>query len=1224
MSNNTLKPNKVKILIGSHGSGKSEWIYNKLINLSRNIDNKIDLDKRIVLIVPEQDTNEKQKLIMNKLNEFGYGILNFDVVSFDRLAHNIFDRLNISPKNENIIDDSGKTMILTKVIIDLNKEGKLKYYAKMSNNIGFAKKMTQAMSEFYSYGLISESENGKTIDKIDQVIQKLKNSNDLLKSKLSDLREIYISFIKKLKDLNYSIKETKLDLLNKYIYNDKSYFENAIIVFEGFTGFTPIQLDIFSKIADLSKETYIVIDYRKNNNDNLEFNNNIELTDVFYLSKTFVKNINKKLKSIGFENNSEIINYNEKDIIYKYLDKEDMSFLENNIYNYNKNFKPKNITPTNIFIYETKNSDDEIINAAHIILNEIKNDKTLKFNDIKIIVPNLEEYSDKILNIFKSYNIPIFIDSSKSILNSPYIEAIRSAFDVVLYNFSYDSIMRYINSGIFNKNDDINDIDNFIRKYGIRGVNRYKSGFEGIFDFNISSLINKLNNETIDNKKNKIKNEINYYNNKKNTIINTKNQLFNPLIDLYYDIKANKNSLTVNKYLEIIDKFIKNSELDKKFDELISDLKNKDLSLEYKENNNYVNKFKSNYQIDVLNKSIEVKNKTFETMRAVFKNSDDTLTIQEFKNIFDIGFTDIEIKILPHSIDQVVVGDLMRSRFNNPRIQICLGFNQSKVPSPTNDNTLIDDNIRDEFKKHNIEMSQTTYETALNQRFYLYLILTNPKDKLIISYPRLNINKSSDEKSSIITQIENLFGYYETIDNRNVFITNVIINKLDKYSLGFFSDFDLYDFIAENMQSLRREYDNNSFNIDNNPIKKAIIYLYEKYKDDFIQKFNTIFNQVSYSGDKTIDKDIIKKIIDKERGGNVASASYIETYNSCPYKHFLERTINLKKRDNYEISSTDLGSYLHRILELYYKNYSKSELNINNINIMERIDYCINAATNDNLIFRDLKLDDELYYGNNKLNAIKRLSRRLIQTSIRTIDYLINGSTFTEFFTEVSFENSISVDELNSIKVNGKVDKIESYKIDNNTYVNIIDYKSGKNAKTISIKEIEEGTNIQLVLYLDYCINNLYKNKNIIPCGSFYFWIEDPIIQLKSINELQSVKDKIYEKLSYVGIANDNVEIIKNINNNLLESRNIYVDKDSGFTIKGEKFKIDNNGNEKSIDINNLINITRNVVNTSINKIEEGNIEAKTNDNNNCSYCPFANICMKEKVFYDEESDLNS
>ena len=106
--------NKVKILVGNHSSNKTEWLYDQLILESRdeNDKTKVDLKKKLYLVVPEQDTNEKQRLMMNKAKEFGYGIFNIDVVSFDRIAHYVFDILNIEPSEEKIIDDDAKTMIL--------------------------------------------------------------------------------------------------------------------------------------------------------------------------------------------------------------------------------------------------------------------------------------------------------------------------------------------------------------------------------------------------------------------------------------------------------------------------------------------------------------------------------------------------------------------------------------------------------------------------------------------------------------------------------------------------------------------------------------------------------------------------------------------------------------------------------------------------------------------------------------------------------------------------------------------------------------------------------------------------------------------------------------------------------------------------------------------------------------------------------------------------------
>ena len=209
---NDIQKSNIRLIMGSHCSGKSDWLYNRFISMSRNEKDKtkIDLSKKLFLVVPEQDTNDKQRLMMKKMSECGYGagIFNIDVVSFDRIAHNVFDILSIEPAKENVIDDDAKAMILSLLVSELNKQNELKYYRRMINKMGFAKKLTEAVSELYSYN-VSDEEVLKASNS--------KYASYITKGKLIDLAKIFKGFKNKLKELNYFIKEDKYDLLNKSI-----------------------------------------------------------------------------------------------------------------------------------------------------------------------------------------------------------------------------------------------------------------------------------------------------------------------------------------------------------------------------------------------------------------------------------------------------------------------------------------------------------------------------------------------------------------------------------------------------------------------------------------------------------------------------------------------------------------------------------------------------------------------------------------------------------------------------------------------------------------------------------------------------------------------------------------------------------------------------------------------------------------------------------------------
>lgn len=1222
-----MKENNVKILIGSHGLNKSEWLYDYLIAESRDKDDKTkaNLKQKLYLVVPEQDTNEKQRIMMNRAKDAGYGsgIINIDVVSFDRIAHNVFDILNIEPKEEKIIDDDAKTMILVLILSELNKDNKLKYYSKMGNKVGFAKKLTKAMSEFYSYDVTDED--------FTKAIVKCKNQATL-KIKLEDLHLIFNEFKNLLSTNGYSIKEDKYDKLNKFITTKDDMFNDAIVAFEGFTGFTPVQLDIFKKIASVAKEVYVVIDERFDDEEKIDLNKVFNEDNVFYLSNKFVRDIGRAL---GIKDlNSLRCNYDGKNIAYKYDGKEDLAFVEKNIYNY-KSGLALNIEPSNIEVYEAKNVEEEVVNIAHIVKKLVKENSELKYNDIRIVVPRVEDYSDKMIRVFNKYQIPLFVDDAKTLLNSPYIETIRSALDVIAYDFSYDSVMRYINSGIISKSKKIYDLDNFIREYGIRGYKRYSyvDGKDGRKDPGFDTIINYHNDNSKKKAEENKNKDFKVEDTKFSKILETKKEIFDPLCNLYNALKVK----SIDKYIEAIENFIKEIKLDAKFNNFLYSLayKNEDLN-------------RAN-EIAILTTSKEVTIETINNIKSINGLMKDNVEISDFKRLFDVGFIDKGVKVIPHSLDQVVIGDFMRSRFYNPKVEICIGMNQSVIPAETNDANLIDDKMREIFKDIK-ELSQTTVETALNQRLYIYLALTNPTDKLILSYPRLNISNESDAKSPVIFAIERLFGeYLANEDGSKTFKTKLSTTNVDKNSIGFYQWDDVLEYIALNMQELRREYsvdkkdenkisDVTQLEVDKLATKKAILTLNSIDKDKFKHDFDNLLHRKNYISSEQMSPKLADELFTLSRGESKGSASSIETYNKCPYRYFLERTIKLKERKNYEISSMDIGNLIHSVFEKIFSKYKNNEF-FDSKKSEGIIDDAIKEVLAESLSFKELKNGDDIYYGNNKLELVKNLTKNLIIKSLEYIKKITANTKFNKHYVEVPFNFTVKSDDGNvgkSEEIEGRIDKVELYDDGDNTYVNVIDYKSGMNPKTISIKDIESGVSIQLLLYLDFMRNynnkdlnkstndriGITTNKNIIPCGAFYLWIDDPIIYVENKSDIDSVPSTKLDLVSYVGIAYGNEDALKIINDNFnIQKFKSGANKDKikkvtddakGFELKGIKLK----------DIDELDSLSKTVhkkINDSISEIKSGVIKAKPDKENNCKYCPYVNVCKKD-ITIDEES----
>ena len=1262
--------NKVKILIGSHGSGKSEWIYNYFKHQVKDANNNFDFNKKMFLVVPEQDTNDKQRTMMNKMDS--KGILNIDVVSFDRIAHNIFEILNIEPDKEKIVDDDMKSMILSMIMsklgsLDDKGSYKLQYYKGMKNNIGFSLKLEQAMSEFLSYNVSDEN--------IDKVIENC--NSDIIKAKLSDLKLIYGEFIDILKNkLGLSVIEDKYDMLDKNIYK-VDMFDDAIVAFDGFTGFTPVQLRIFRKIVERAKEVYVTIDHRNAkyiNYDNLykDIQDTNADADVFYLSKKFLVDIATIINCNDIKD--LIFDYNVDNINYKYKDgKDDLKYLEEHIYE----VKRKNISydipkVENIECYEAKNIDIEVQNVVQKVFELIKN-KDYKYNDIRIIVPSIDDYRDVIMKTFNKYGIPYFIDDSENILHAPLIESIRAAIDVVNYDFSYDSVMRYLSSGLIEKNKSINNFNNFLIKHSIRGKDRYEKGIE---------KISKTESEEKD-------------------INDIMEQYICHLISLSNNMNK-KGGHNIKNYVNALINFIAEAKLDDYNISTSMELSN----ISYNESD--VVRIRN-----VMLACKEVVDKTLkeiiilEKMKNESDNIDDeNISIEEFRRLLDVGLASKVIKSIPYSLDQIVVGDVMRSRFDNPKVEFFLGLNQGKIPASSKDITIIDDKIRQLFievankEKDEIftKLSQTTTETALNQRFYIYLILTNPTDKLILSYTKKNADGESDEESSVLKLVKELYNDSNSAEN----LAQMIVNEND---FNFYNEKDLIAFLSLNMDNLRKDYINKKnnkiiYNFDDetkvNIEKAKNAFDYLRKSDEYKNDLNNILSDIS--DNYMIDNELNAKLLEINKKDYDISPTDIENYNSCPYQYYISNTLKLKDEEPYSVKPFDLGNAVHKVFEYIFKNddiievineYKKYKkgykindenstdykeyikgLNDKKEKIYEKIDIILgyiynndyekiknlNKKSFDNTnkytfaSFSEFEDNDE-YFGSNKLQYIKDTITKLIKSSAIVLIDIDNDVKIDkkEVFTEEKFvyeiernyvdknetnrgneiatESKINEDKiikkesLGTIKISGKIDRINLYSGEKENYVEVVDYKSGKKEKELESKDLKNGTNIQLTLYIDNCLNNekFYKdrlknhNKPIF-AGTYYFWVDELKINNLYFKKEDEIENERNLNLGYNGVGNACENVISNI---------YYISDENRVMPKGNvklksKYKMGTFKLKEELDED--INVLHQKINETVNNIEAGNIESRY-DKNNCRYCNLKNLCPKKIRVDDEGKD---
>ena len=428
----------MNIIYGRSGSGKSEYIYNK-------IKEEIKSGIKTYIITPEQFSFTAEKKLLETLEEGATTTV--EVLSFERMAYRVIKEV-LGESTKNLINSS-KAMIISSLLEEY--QSNFNFLSKSMENIDMILKQ---ITEFKKHNI--------TVEMLESQIEK--TNDTYLKLKLKDMLFIYSKFEEKIKS-DYIDENDLLTLLADNI--EKSHlFDNAIFYIDEFAGFTKQEYNVLSSLMQIAKEIYITVC-----TDDLRVIKSPEV-DIFYDNKQTIQT----LKQIG-----EIEQEIHSDKSYRFKN-EELEHLEKNIFAIPYTIYGKNVE--NISLTIAKNEFEEIEYVAREIFKLVR-DKGYRYRDIGVITKNLEEYTSLCKAIFSEYNIPVFIDEKKDITQDIFIKYVLSILDIFAKNWSYESVFNYLKTGIV-KIDRIYELENYCLKWNIKGRKWYESPWN--FDEDTSFL----------------------------------------------------------------------------------------------------------------------------------------------------------------------------------------------------------------------------------------------------------------------------------------------------------------------------------------------------------------------------------------------------------------------------------------------------------------------------------------------------------------------------------------------------------------------------------------------------------------------------------------------------------------------------------------------------------------------------------------------------------------
>ena len=682
----------LRFYFGPSGAGKSRQLYNEII--AGSISNP---QKNYLVIVPDQFTMQTQKdLVM--LHDRG-GIINIDVLSFGRLGHRILEE--VGSKDVPVLDDTGKSLVLQKVASQT--KDKLPVLGGLLHKQGYIHEAKSAISEFMQYGL-----NCDEVDRLIEYAQK----RGALAGKLKDLNTLYRAFKEFIQDKFIATEET-LDVLTKSLHKSK-IIPGSVVVFDGFTGFTPIQYRVIQELIVLCDEVIVSL-VMGDGEDPYRLDGEQKL---FYLSKKTVSDLEKLCSEAKIGRGKDVFVKCENN---RFVNAPALGFLEKNIFRFSDS--KYDTKQDEIKIIETVSPEGEV-HQIGLMIRELIRKKGYQFRDIAVVSGDLQSYAPYVETEFKKMDIPCYIDRTLGITLNPMIEAIRSALQMYISNFSYEAVFHYLKSTIAGiSRDDVDMLENYCIQTGIRGYSKWNN----IFTHKTAQMKDD-------------ESELIHLN-------SIRERIMEPINILNIGGKS-----CASKYVDAMYDFLVANDVQKKMVEM-------------------ENRFIAEGDLTRAKEYSQIYRLVMELLDQIYGLlGDEEITISEFLDILEAGFGEIEVGTIPQNVDKVLVGDMERTRLKQVKVLIFMGVNDGNIPKNSSKGGIISDMDREFLKESGIELAPTPRQQMFIQKLYLYLNMTKPSHGLIISYSKLSVEGKTLRPSYLIENIKKLFPQIEVQypENRRV------------------------------------------------------------------------------------------------------------------------------------------------------------------------------------------------------------------------------------------------------------------------------------------------------------------------------------------------------------------------------------------------------------------------------------------------------------------------
>lgn len=539
----------------------------------------------------------------------------------------------------------------------------------------------------------------------------------------------------------------------------------------------------------------------------------------------------------------------------------------------------------------------------------------------------------------------------------------------------------------------------------------------------------------------------------------------------------------------------------------------------------------------------------------------DNFDLSKFYVAVKSALEESELGSIPTSMDEVTIGSANMIRTESAKCVVLLGVCDGEFPSGVQSSGLLNDSDRDYLMNNNINLSGDREMRASDELYFFRRAASSPSERLIV------FTRSDAEPSIAFNRISKVIP--------GISITDTASETLPRF---------------KTLKSVA-EYLPLYIGTDTGA---ALMRLASEYASDREQIYIPTDDSISAEND-SISPDVLNN-----RVGSIIhlSQSKVEEFIKCKFAYSCKYYLKLDESKKISFAYNNIGTFVHKVLEqfLYYVYVTNKGIVPDDCEKQKILDKIISDYT------------EELIPDKDKAGArLQHLIERLKKMSVLILDDILtelSDSSFIPRFFELQIGSSevpsiiINLKDGKKMSLNGIADRVDIYEKDGTSFVRVIDYKTG--SKTFSLSDIEEGKNLQLLIYLFSLTKgkhtHLFKDKTPIAAGITY--ISNGASKIKALKysaESESLKAARNE-IKRSGLILDDEAVLQAVSASQ-NNRYLMSTARKSSTISSESFDM-------------LYRQICSTLEAIGNEILTGDAGAKPKDGaDTCKYCPYSAIC---------------